>query len=357
MNKKYKILVIEDDTVLSSNICQLLDSEGYEVEYAENGKIGIEKAKSIHPDLILSDIMMPEADGYQVLEELMKSPETAIIPFIFLTAKNDIGSFRKGMSLGAEDYLFKPFSLDSLLQAIEVRLKKKEMNEYVIEKTKHDIFSKIHHDLRTPLVPIIGYSDMIEKENDIEQIKSMVKVIKQSGKKLFDRIEKFLIYNELDYKSSNKKLTDGQTTEITLDLVNRIILGMSNSLNAVERCCVTTIPAKLKMGSWCLQVLLKEIIENALKYSPLEKSVLINGFISEGYYQLSITDFGRGLSQKEINSISPFNKFGHNKIAEPGVGIGLAVVKKITEIYNIEFNIISSPNQKTVCEFKIPPEG
>lgn len=119
-----KILVIEDNTNIRENIAEILELANYEVVTAENGKVGVAAAKSEGPDLILCDIMMPELDGYGVIKILSRNPETASIPFIFLTAKSEKGDFRKGMNLGADDYITKPFEEDELLDVIETRLKK-----------------------------------------------------------------------------------------------------------------------------------------------------------------------------------------------------------------------------------------
>ncbi len=119
-----RILVIEDETVVRANILEILDSDDFEAIGAENGRIGVELAKKYIPDLILCDIMMPELDGYGVLDALRKDPATAAIPFIFLTAKADKGDLRHGMNLGADDYLTKPFRRQELLKAIATRLEK-----------------------------------------------------------------------------------------------------------------------------------------------------------------------------------------------------------------------------------------
>lgn len=352
MNGNHKILVIEDDPLLAENICQLLDAEGFLVEYAQNGKIGVEKAQTTNPDLIISDIMMPEMDGFEVLTELMSNKNTASIPLIFLTAKTDLDNLRKGMSLGAEDYLFKPFKIDDLLNAINVRLRKKELSEHKLDEAKHQIFSKMHHDLRTPMVPILGLSDLIADEEDINEIKNMVKVIKQSGRKLFDRIEKFLIYNDLTLKcGQNGKNVSGESL-----ISNQFIERIKNSINGnidITRVVSNVEPAELPISEWCLQVLLKEIIENALKYSPEEKQVIVEGKIFEDSYSITVKDFGRGMTQEEINSISVFNKFTKNKISDSGMGLGLAICQKIAKANKIDFIINSIPEQSTTCEIKM----
>ncbi|ABG58407.1 response regulator [Cytophaga hutchinsonii] len=121
------ILVIEDNLEVRENIAEILELADYKVLTAMNGKVGVGLAKQSIPDLIICDVMMPELDGYGVLHLLSKSQETAVIPFIFLTAKTEKSDVRKGMNLGADDYLTKPFDDVELLDAVEIRLRKKEL--------------------------------------------------------------------------------------------------------------------------------------------------------------------------------------------------------------------------------------
>lgn len=129
-----KILVIEDNEDVRENTADILELANYDVATAENGKIGVEKAKQFHPDVVVCDIMMPELDGYGVLERLSKNSETASIPFIFLTAKTDKADMRMGMNLGADDYLTKPFEEKELSEAIASRLRENEFLKKEITK-------------------------------------------------------------------------------------------------------------------------------------------------------------------------------------------------------------------------------
>ena len=115
------ILFIEDNDDIRETTAEILELTGYTVLTAENGKIGVEKALEIRPDLVICDIMMPVLDGYGVLQIFNKNPNLSGIPFIFLTAKTERTDFRKGMELGADDYLTKPFDESELLSAIEGR--------------------------------------------------------------------------------------------------------------------------------------------------------------------------------------------------------------------------------------------
>ena len=119
-----KILLIEDDVVLRENTAELLELSNYNVITAPNGKIGVELASNNLPDIIVCDIMIPELDGYGVLDALTKSDKTKHIPFIFLSAKTERSDVRRGMDLGADDYITKPFTEDELVSAIKSRLAK-----------------------------------------------------------------------------------------------------------------------------------------------------------------------------------------------------------------------------------------
>lgn len=121
------ILAIEDETKIRENIQEILELEGFDVLAAENGKIGVQLAQKHRPDLIICDVMMPELDGYDVLVNLRQDPNTLKIPFIFLSARATKADFRKGMSLGADDYLTKPFTPGELREAISTRLEKQTM--------------------------------------------------------------------------------------------------------------------------------------------------------------------------------------------------------------------------------------
>ena len=121
-----RVLVIEDDEIIRSNILELLEEEGFEGEGAADGKAGVAAALAQPPDVVVCDIMMPVMDGHEVLLTLRDYPETSAVPFIFLTARAQRSDMREGMSLGADDYLIKPFSRTELLESIRARLARQE---------------------------------------------------------------------------------------------------------------------------------------------------------------------------------------------------------------------------------------
>lgn len=142
------LLVIDDHNEIRENIAEILSLAGYHVLTAENGKKGVEIALKEKAELIICDIMMPELDGYGVLHLLRKNPETEHTPFIFLTAKTERTDFRKGMEMGADDYITKPFDDIELLNAIEIRLKKSDIlrARYAADESgANALMKELHH--------------------------------------------------------------------------------------------------------------------------------------------------------------------------------------------------------------------
>ena len=140
---KKKILLIEDDAIVRDNTAEILRLANYNVLTSDNGKDGIAKAKTYQPDLIICDILMPELDGYGVLQIMLRNDDLQKIPFIFMSAKTNHSDIRKGMNLGASDYITKPFEESELLSAIESRLRRNEIFEKNSSKEESDVIKKI----------------------------------------------------------------------------------------------------------------------------------------------------------------------------------------------------------------------
>jgi DNA-binding response OmpR family regulator len=236
-----KILLIEDNREIRENIAEILELDGFDVITAQNGKEGLDSAQREIPDLIICDIMMPIMDGYTVLYFLAKDPKTVDIPFIFLTAKAERMDFRKGMEMGADDYITKPFEDVELINAIRSRLKKKEM-------TRKD-YSQ-------------GISGLEQIVSDSEGEEALQKLIE--NREIRDFKKKSEIYREGDYplylyylqsgKAKSYKTNDNGK-ELILNLYNEgDFMGytdliqdsnFSDSLETIEDSKVILIPKKI----------------------------------------------------------------------------------------------------------------
>lgn len=170
------ILIIDDNEDIRENTAEILSLGGYKTYTAENGKRGVETALAHKPDLIVCDIMMPELDGYGVLHLLRKNPETENIPLIFLTAKAERNDFRKGMEMGADDYVTKPFEEIELMNAIESRLRKYDVLQKKYSATGKGL-SELANDMReTGMIKL-------NLENYSSELYSKKQVIYSEGKR------------------------------------------------------------------------------------------------------------------------------------------------------------------------------
>ena len=216
---KKSILVIEDQEDVRENIIELLELSSYEVAGAGDGREGVKQALASPPDLVLCDIMMPEMDGYEVLYLLSKNQSTASIPFIFLTAKAEKSDFRKGMNMGADDYITKPFQEIDLLGAIERRIQRHEelassieIDEFVSSAKKYQSIGDLDKERKTRT---FKKKDIIYREGDfgsyvykIKQGKVKTYRINEDGKELVHDLLK-----EGDFLGERAVIQDDTRTE------------------------------------------------------------------------------------------------------------------------------------------------
>lgn len=172
---KETVLIIEDKASMRENISEILSLADYNTLAAENGKIGLELAKTCNPDLILCDIMMPELDGYGVLRAVEGIPMLSKIPFVFITAKSEVTDFRKAMDLGADDYLIKPFNGEDILKVVDARLKKSQLmrglvtdeGEQKSSDSKSRAFNEIQYFKGHLVTKKIKKKEVIYREGDV----------------------------------------------------------------------------------------------------------------------------------------------------------------------------------------------
>lgn len=359
-----KILVIEDELDIRESLEQVLSMDGYDIVSAENGKIGIEKAKQIVPDLIFCDINMPEMDGYEVISEIRNNKATQTIPFIFLTARADKQDLRKGMNLGADDYLNKPFTLEELRNSITARLAKsdiaKEKEKEKLDQLRNSISMSVPHELKTPLHGIIGFAEVFSQ--DIEtleknEIVEMANYILENARRLDRTIEKYLLYAHLQFLGRNNEMLStlrGTEAEFNREKILNIISSKAESYDRFDDLTIDIIPVHLKIHPEYLKILIEQIGNNCFDYSEKGSLINISSRFLESSYQLEFTDHGRGLSEQQINEIGGFTQFERDIYEQQGTGMGLAISKKIVEIYNGNFMIKSEPKKGTIVIIELP---
>jgi CheY-like chemotaxis protein len=350
-------MIVEDDNDIREDLKSLFELENYQVISSTDGRDALEKLAGNYPDLIVSDIMMPFVDGFELYEKVRTDFADRQIPFIFLSAKNDAASIRKGMNLGAEDYLTKPFSFDDLLNAVKIRIEKNMIYKDKLDLIKQQISKYVPHELRTPFVSILGFSGMILSEiNNLNksEIYDMVDKINFSGKKLLNRIEKFLGIIELESLAEGKMDERLLCASIETNIINSImnnnyLLIESNNLFRIE------IESQLvKIPQVYLNTVLNETLENAVKYSKPSSEIIVKGNCSNDVYNIVVTNYGVGMSSMELKEIDVFQQFGRDENERTGNGLGLILAKKITETFNGQFKIESTKNKFTSVFIDFP---
>ncbi|MBD2593131.1 hybrid sensor histidine kinase/response regulator [Nostoc sp. MBR 210] len=359
-----KILVIEDDINVRQNLVDLLYAENFNVITAENGYFGLQLAQTEVPDLVICDVMMPEIDGYEVLKELRQNPRTAIIPFIFLTAKSEKPDFRKGMDLGADDYIVKPFSRTELLAAITCRLEKQtaiyQQTQDKLDKLRTSITLSLPHELRTPLNGILGFSQILMEESellDAASIKEMAEFIHQSSQRLFHLIQKFLLYAELEIIATDPQRVceiQKQSTEFPTPGLTNLIDERVKNAGRENDIQIDLSPCIVKISLTKITRIIEELLDNALKFSVSGTPIKITAKTVNHTFSVSFSDRGRGMSREQIAELGAYRQFERKLHEQQGSGLGLIIAKKLAELHGGTLKIDSKPQEYTIVTVTLP---
>ncbi|MEA5578391.1 response regulator [Anabaena sp. UHCC 0451] len=359
------ILIIEDEAQIRNNIQEILELSDFETLVAENGLQGLELAKEKHPDLILCDLMMPELDGYSVLSQLRHDSSTATIPLIFLTAKSERSDLRRGMELGADDYLTKPFQPYELLQAITTRLHQKALADEQTQEKLNDLSSSISHSLpheiNTPLNHIIGISNLLIDDYDLfskEESVEMLQLIHQAGLRLHRLSLNFLMYADLELLTSNPEkiaaLRNDGVKSFVKSPIECVAIKIAQDANRSADLSIEMSDAIVRVSPVKLSKIAEEIIDNAFKFSLPNTPVKIIGSCSNNAFHLYVIDYGRGMTKEQIYNVGAYVQFERKMYEQQGSGLGLSIAKRLVELHGGEFSIESIPGKQTIIRIVLP---
>jgi two-component system, sensor histidine kinase and response regulator len=343
------ILVIEDETAVRCNMLELLEAEGFRSIGAEGGGIGVNLAREIQPDLILCDVMMgADMDGYGVLETLRQLPETATIPFIFVTAKTTRADFRQGMQLGADDYLTKPFTRQELLDAIAIRvsrnhqvLKLQQQMQDLREMNviKDDMLSTVSHDMRAPLMNMKMAIEMLQICGDSPKRDHYLEILRDECLR-----ESQMVDNLLDLKRLESR--DYKLTAEPLDLAPwltevverfRLRTDMADQRLCLQAQTYSEIPNPTRSPIACdrssLERVVVELINNACKYTPSGGTieVIVAQSSSQPTWSLTVQNQATIAPEAIPHIFDKFYRGPKSQTQATGSGLGLALVKEFVQ--------------------------
>jgi len=358
-----KVLIIDDEISIKENLCEILTLKGYIVNCEGSGKDAINRIEQYMPDIIISDIMMPEMNGHEFLKLLREKKEFANTPVIFLSARQDLKDIREGMNLGADDYLTKPFDVKDLLRAVENRLAKVENIQSDVSSRVDELLLALNrtssHEFNTPLNGIILPAEfMLQSFEKIpkEQMQKLLNAVLQSGFRLKRTLDNFLLSQKLmrekeilqnEYVPSKMLITEDKARSIAEALLPKYAKNLDLRIQ-VDECsvnfCISFFPK-----------IVEELVDNAFKFSPNNGIVSITGKPDgTGNYLMEFSNEGEGLTEEQIHKIGAFIQFDRKKNEQQGSGLGLFIVKRMADVGGAAIEIQSEFKKdfKVILRFK-----
>ncbi len=364
---KALILVVEDDLALLEGIRELLEISGYDVLTAANGREAIEKLDQARPDLIVSDIMMPEMDGYAFHAEVRKRQDLIAVPFIFLTARGEKMDIRRGKSVGADDYITKPFDDEDLLVAIESKLSRwaglRRYREEEISDLKHRILLTLSHEFRTPLTYIINYADMLNMGDPSvteDDFREFMDGIRRGARRLNKLVEDFLILVELEtgeaveaYLYRRQPIDD---TSAWLRVVARRFQSRADARGLELKLDIPDGLPTLIADEAYLADALGRLIDNAIKFSTdTSQRVSIQARAEGDRLRVAVIDEGRGIRADRLEELfDVFEQVDREYHEQQGTGSGLAICRGIVEIHGGEVGAESQEGKGSTFWILLP---
>ncbi|PKV65874.1 MULTISPECIES: response regulator [unclassified Polaribacter] len=357
----HKILIVEDTLSIREEVFDILTMEGYTVFQAENGEIGFEMALKEKPDLIISDILMPEMNGFEMFEKLHKEKKTKSIPLIFLSAKGEKRDIRIGMNLGAEDYLTKPVNIDDLMSAVENKIQKKLfIDQNIIDKTlklsnilknqENELDNYAHlvsHELKSCIrnvSDLLTWTQEDAKETDNFNGSNHLQLMEEKVEKMENLLVQLEQYKNIAHTSFKNKDINIHT------IVQRVIdeIPESPHITIKIKNQLPTLFADENM----LQKVFEVLIQNAIKHIDHKNGVIELGCkTTKKEYIFSIKDNGISIHEKYHRKI--FKMFETIK-STTSAGIGLSIVKKIISYYNGDVYLESISNKERTFYLNLP---
>lgn len=330
----YKILCVDDNPQNLELLDGVLFDQGYIVYIAKNGKQAIEIAKEKLPDLILLDIAMPGMDGFAVLQELKSIPETSDILVIFITALNEMDDRVRGLSLGAVDYITKPFNVNELVPRISNHLQLKVKNNILeddkksavnIMKNQTKLYTTTLEELIMKLKVNEKTLDSILSSSNDEMLKNELDKLKTNNNFVYNRLEKL----ELRSKIINNSITPNMQ-QFDLDLVIKEIVGIYSS--QAKKKSVTMIyetPGNhmIYADKRLIEVALRNLVSNAVKFTPMGGDIIIDVAeydMDSKYRVVTVYDTGAGLTNTQQETIFSDSNLSNDDNAQKGLGLSIA---------------------------------
>jgi two-component system, sensor histidine kinase and response regulator len=362
------ILVVDDDIVILETITDFLRLNGYEVFSASNGNQALHLMQNHTPDLVLSDITMPEVDGYQLYEHIRLNPAWGTIPFIFMSARGEQYDIRLGYGMGADAYLIKPFELEDLQIAVQSRLRRVQEIEQSargdLEQMKNQMMMVMGHEMRTPLTYLYGYLGLIRSESDNlsqEELNEMLDGMERGTRRLMRVVEDLLLLTRIENQAVDFEIKRYRSEAPLAPLIDEVAAAHHDRAEAKKVQIEVHVPDSL--SAYCLPNYLSDavgrLLDNAIKFSKIQGGqVVISADQVDGQVVISVADTGIGVDPSQQGRLfQRFEQINREKMEQQGLGMGLAIAAGLVQAHNGSISVESVPNEGSVFIIALPVEG
>lgn len=363
---KNRILIVDDNEENLSVLGNHLINNNYSVQFAENGKTALKAINHKLPDLILLDISMPDLSGFEVCKILKSDDKTKEIPIIFLTAHNETEEIVNGFTLGAVDYITKPYNKIELLSRVKTHielkkskdlLKKQNIELKELNATKDKFFSIISHDLRSPYNAILGFSKLAHeklKNKNYDKLEKYCELIHDSSLQSFKLLNNLLQWSRL------------QTGKIDFQPILLFVKSEVNDVLELLKASYIDKNINLKISisddikifadQLMLQTIIRNLISNSIKFTHEGGQITISAKIVNKNTEITVSDTGIGIEKENIDKLfridTEFTSKGTNK--ETGTGLGLILCNEFIEIHKGKIWVESEVNKGSKFIFNLP---
>ena len=361
------VLVVEDEGSIRELVATILSDKGYRVLQAGDGSAGLSLAQEEKPDLILSDIRMPGLDGFALCEQLRADRDLAQIPFIFLTAYGERTNVRRGMGLGADDYLTKPFDADELVEAVQVRLARAAEARAAIDRAGADlresIVRSLTHEFRTPLTLVAGYTELLQSDGlglSQEEFDQVLDGLHSGSARLKSMVEDFLLLTQLEVGVIARQLARAEIPPIAPDLIVQQAVAQSqvkaDARNVALATDCGTAQAAVAICAEHLAEIVSRLMDNAIKFSKDGGGrVVVSTRCQDNEWRLAVADQGIGIPADALSWIfDAFRQVDRAHLEQQGSGVGLTIVRGLAEVYGGRVVVESAPSQGSTFVVTLP---
>ena len=337
------VLVVDDNPLILETLQAILRARNFDVFCTDEGEVALGHLKNHDIDVVISDVMMPSMDGYQFHNNVRNDPALCHVPFIFLTALDDVKEVTRGNQAGCDNYLTKPFDPHVLLSVVEGKVARSRALRQVMQETQDNyrkrVVQTLSHEFRTPLVAINTGSEILREQRsklDDKKVQNLIDAIYRGGQRLERLVQDFMTLQHIEAgmaariaESRRQRVSSRRLLKDFFETYREDYRIEGRSLLFIE----TGSDVSIDIFEAHLQDILGRLVQNAFKFSPQSEPVELWCEESSTHLSIVVADRGQGISAEHAHAaIDAFRQLNRDKIEQQGAGLGLFIADSLSRM-------------------------